>query len=764
MCVSRGFYIHDTHEHDDQRHEGIAMKIIKRSGSEVIFDLQKIINAINGANREVKEAERLTDRQVIYAAQNVADRCEEAGHTVSVEEIQDMVEDEIMALDCFEVARHYIIYRYVQGLKRQKNTTDDKILSLIECNNEEVKQENSNKNPTVNSVQRDYMAGEVSKDLTQRVLLPSEVVDAHQEGIIHFHDSDYFAQHMHNCDLVNLEDMLQNGTVISGTLIERPHSFSTACNIATQIIAQVASCQYGGQSISLTHLAPFVEVSRQKIRRQVEAELAELGVDAPEEKVSSVVETRLRDEIRRGVQTIQYQVVTLMTTNGQAPFVTVFMYLNEARSEAEKHDLAMIIEETLRQRYEGVKNEAGVWITPAFPKLIYVLEEDNVTEDSPYFYLTQLAAKCTAKRMVPDYISEKKMRELKLSKGEEPGQGDCYTCMGCRSFLTPDRTGNGYDNIARAKNYEPGKPKYYGRFNQGVVTINLVDVACSSHQDMDKFWEIFDERLELCHRALRCRHERLLGTLSDAAPILWQYGALARLDKSETIDKLLYGGYSTISLGYAGLYECVKYMTGQSHTGEQGTPFAMAVMQHMNDKCAEWKAAEDIDYSLYGTPLESTTYKFAKCLQRRFGIIPGVTDKGYITNSYHVHVGEEIDAFDKLKFESQFQRLSPGGAISYVEVPNMQDNLKAVIRVMQYIYDNIMYAELNTKSDYCQQCGYDGEIMIVEDDGKLVWECPSCGNRDQDTLNVARRTCGYIGTQFWNQGRTEEIRDRVLHL
>lgn len=740
------------------------MKIIKRSGSEVVFDIQKIINAINGANREVKEAERMTDRQVIYAAQNVADRCEDAGHTVSVEEIQDMVEDEIMALDRFEVARHYIIYRYVQGLKRQKNTTDDKILSLIECNNEEVKQENSNKNPTVNSVQRDYMAGEVSKDLTQRVLLPSEVVDAHKEGIIHFHDSDYFAQHMHNCDLVNLEDMLQNGTVISGTLIERPHSFSTACNIATQIIAQVASCQYGGQSISLTHLAPFVEVSRQKIRRQVIAELEELGVDAPEDKVSSVVETRLRDEIRRGVQTIQYQVVTLMTTNGQAPFVTVFMYLNEARSEAEKRDLSMIIEETLRQRYEGVKNEAGVWITPAFPKLIYVLEEDNVTEDSPYFYLTQLAAKCTAKRMVPDYISEKKMRELKLSKGEEPGQGDCYTCMGCRSFLTPDRTGNGYDNIARAKNYEPGKPKYYGRFNQGVVTINLVDVACSSHQDMDKFWEIFDERLELCHRALRCRHERLLGTLSDAAPILWQYGALARLDKGETIDKLLYGGYSTISLGYAGLYECVKYMTGQSHTGEQGTPFAMAVMQHMNDKCAEWKAAEDIDYSLYGTPLESTTYKFAKCLQRRFGIIPGVTDKGYITNSYHVHVGEEIDAFDKLKFESQFQRLSPGGAISYVEVPNMQDNLKAVIRVMQYIYDNIMYAELNTKSDYCQQCGYDGEIMIVEDDGKLVWECPSCGNRDQDTLNVARRTCGYIGTQFWNQGRTEEIRDRVLHL
>ena len=740
------------------------MKIIKRSGSEVTFDLQKIINAINGANSEVKSSERLTDRQVCYAAENVADRCEEAGHTVSVEEIQDMVEDELMALDRFEVARRYIIYRYVQGLKRQKNTTDDKILSLIECNNEEVKQENSNKNPTVNSVQRDYMAGEVSKDLTQRVLLPAEVVEAHNEGIIHFHDSDYFAQHMHNCDLVNLEDMLQNGTVISGTLIERPHSFSTACNIATQIIAQVASCQYGGQSISLTHLAPFVEVSRQKIRRQVEAELVELGVDAPEEKVSEVVETRLRDEIRRGVQTIQYQVVTLMTTNGQAPFVTVFMYLNEARSEAEKRDLAMIIEETLRQRYEGVKNEAGVWVTPAFPKLIYVLEEDNVREGSEYFYLTQLAAKCTAKRMVPDYISEKKMREFKLSKGETEGNGDCYTCMGCRSFLTPDRSGNGYDNVARAKNYEPGKPKYYGRFNQGVVTINLPDVALSSQGDMDKFWEIFDERLELCHRALRCRHERLLGTLSDAAPILWQYGALARLDKGEKIDKLLFGGYSTISLGYAGLYECVKFMTGASHTDEKGTPFAMAVMQRMNDKCNEWKAAEDIDYSIYGTPLESTTYKFSKCLQRRFGIIPGVTDKGYITNSYHVHVSEEIDAFDKLKFESQFQRLSPGGAISYVEVPNMQDNLKAVIRVMQYIYDNIMYAELNTKSDYCQECGYDGEIKIVEDDGKLVWECPHCGNRNQETLNVARRTCGYIGTQFWNQGRTEEIRDRVLHL
>ena len=740
------------------------MKIIKRSGTEVVFDIEKIVNAIRAANLEVVEGSRLTDRQVIYAAQNVAEACEKAGHTVSVEEIQDLVEDEIMRLDCYEVARHYIIYRYVQSLKRQKNTTDDKILSLIECNNEEVKQENSNKNPTVNSVQRDYMAGEISKDLTQRVLLPQEIVDAHNEGLIHFHDSDYFAQHMHNCDLVNLEDMLQNGTVISGTLIEKPHSFSTACNIATQIIAQVASSQYGGQSISLTHLAPFVEVSRQKIRGEVARELEELGVSASPEKVREVVEDRLRDEIRRGVQTIQYQVVTLMTTNGQAPFVTVFMYLNEARSAQEKHDLAMIVEETLRQRYEGVKNEAGVWITPAFPKLIYVLEDDNVYEDSPYFYLTQLAAKCTAKRMVPDYISEKKMRELKLSKGETAGNGDCYTCMGCRSFLTPDRSGNGFNNVANALNYDPTKPKYYGRFNQGVVTINLPDVALSSHQDMDKFWKIFDERLELCHRALLCRHERLMGTLSDAAPILWQYGALARLKKGETIDKLLVGGYSTISLGYAGLYECVKYMTGHSHTEKEGTPFAMAVMQRMNDKCAEWKAESDIDFSLYGTPLESTTYKFAKCLQRRFGIIPGVTDKGYITNSYHVHVSEEIDAFDKLKFEGMFQQLSPGGAISYVEVPNMQDNLKAVIRVMQYIYDNIMYAELNTKSDYCQVCGYDGEIKIVEDDGKLVWECPSCGNRDQEKMNVARRTCGYIGTQFWNQGRTEEIRDRVLHL
>ena len=740
------------------------MKIIKRSGSEVTFDIQKIVNAITAANNDAAPHERLTEDQIALAAHSVEWLCGRAGHTVSVEEIQDMVENQIMALGRFEVARKYIIYRYIQTLKRTSNTTDDKILSLIECNNEEVKQENSNKNPTVNSVQRDYMAGEVSKDITMRLLLPAEVVAAHNEGIIHFHDSDYFAQHMHNCDLVNLEDMLQNGTVISGTLIERPHSFSTACNIATQIIAQVASCQYGGQSISLTHLAPFVEVSRQKIRRQVLDEINTLGLETSSEKINEVVEARLRDEIRRGVQTIQYQVVTLMTTNGQAPFVTVFMYLNEARTPEEKRDLAMIIEEVLRQRYEGVKNEAGVWITPAFPKLIYVLEEDNITEDAPYFYLTQLAAKCTAKRMVPDYISEKKMRELKLSKGETEGNGDCYTCMGCRSFLTPDRSGNGYDNVANAGNYEPGKPKYYGRFNQGVVTINLVDVACSSQGDEKKFWEIFDERLELCHEALMCRHNRLKGTLSDAAPILWQYGALARLPKGEPIDKLLYGGYSTISLGYAGLYECVKYMTGHSHTEAEGTPFALEVMQHMNDKCTEWKEASNIDFSLYGTPLESTTYKFAKCLQRRFGIIEGITDKGYITNSYHVHVSEEIDAFDKLKFESQFQRLSPGGAISYVEVPNMQDNLKAVIRVMQYIYDNIMYAELNTKSDYCQVCGFDGEIKIVEDDGKLVWECPHCGNRDQEKLNVARRTCGYIGTQFWNQGRTEDIRDRVLHL
>lgn len=740
------------------------MKIIKRDGSEAVFDLSKIANAIKGASDESPENERLTARQIDYAAHNVADLCETAGHTVSVEEIQDMVENEIMALQKFEVARRYIIYRYVQNIKRHSNTTDDKILALIECNNEEVKQENSNKNPTVNSVQRDYMAGEVSKDLATRILLPEDVVKAHEEGIIHFHDSDYFAQHMHNCDLVNLEDMLQNGTVISGTLIEKPHSFSTACNIATQIIAQVASSQYGGQSISLTHLAPFVEVSRKKIRRDVIRELNEVGVEPSAEQLSRIVEGRLRDEVRRGVQTIQYQVVTLMTTNGQAPFVTVFMYLNEARSKQEKHDLSIIIEEVLRQRYEGVKNEEGVWITPAFPKLIYVLEEDNITEDSPYFYLTQLAAKCTAKRMVPDYISEKKMRELKLSKGETPGNGDCYTYMGCRSFLTPDRSGNGYGNVANAGNYEPGKPKYYGRFNQGVVTINLVDVACSSYRDMDKFWSIFEERLELCRKALMCRHDRLKGTLSDAAPILWQYGALARLKKGEPIDKLLYGGYSTISLGYAGLYECVKYMTGKSHTDPEATPFAMAVMQKMNDKCTEWKAETDIDFSLYGTPLESTTYKFAKSLQRRFGNIPGVTDKGYITNSYHVHVSEEIDAFKKLEFESQFQQLSPGGAISYVEVPDMQDNLKAVVRVMQYIYDNIMYAELNTKSDYCQECGFDGEIQIVEDDGKLVWECPHCGNRDQEKLNVARRTCGYIGTQFWNQGRTEEIRDRVLHL
>ena len=740
------------------------MKIIKRSGSEVPFDIDKIVNAIKAANNEVPQNERLTDEQVALAAHSVEWLCGRSGHTVSVEEIQDMVEDQIMAQGRYTVARKYIIYRYVQSLKRHSNTTDDKILSLIECNNEEAKQENSNKNPTVNSVQRDYMAGEVSKDITMRLLLPPEVVRAHNEGIIHFHDSDYFAQHMHNCDLVNLEDMLQNGTVISGTMIERPHSFSTACNIATQIIAQVASCQYGGQSISLTHLAPFVDVSRQKIRRQVLQEINQLGLEANADRVAEVVEGRLRDEIRRGVQTIQYQVVTLMTTNGQAPFVTVFMYLNEARSEAEKHDLAMIVEETLRQRYEGVKNEAGVWITPAFPKLIYVLEEDNVREDSPYFYLTQMAAKCTAKRMVPDYISEKKMREMKLSKGETEGNGDCYTCMGCRSFLTPDRSGNGYDNVANAGNYEPGKPKYYGRFNQGVVTISLPDVALSSYGDMNKFWQIFDERLELCYKALMCHHNRLKGTLSDAAPILWQYGALARLGKGEPIDKLLYGGYSTISLGYAGLYECVRYMTGHSHTDAEGTPFAMEVMQHMNDKCAEWKAATNIDFSLYGTPLESTTYKFAKALQRRFGIIPGITDKGYITNSYHVHVTEKIDAFDKLKFESAFQRLSPGGAISYVEVPNMQDNLKAVIRVMQYIYDNIMYAELNTKSDYCQECGYDGEIQIVEDDGKLVWECPKCGNRDQEKLNVARRTCGYIGTQFWNQGRTQEIKDRVLHL
>lgn len=740
------------------------MKIIKRNGSEVTFDVDKIENAIAKANAEVNGDERLTDREIRFAALNVTDECMEAGHTVTVEEVQDLVEDQLMALDHFEVARKYIIYRYVQNQRRQKNTTDDKILSLIECNNEEVKQENSNKNPTVVSVQRDYMAGEVSKDLVQRELLPEDIVQAHNEGLIHFHDSDYFAQHMHNCDLINLDDMLQNGTVISGTLIERPHSFSTACNIATQIIAQVASCQYGGQSISLAHLAPFVDVSRRKIRKAVMDEMNSVGVELSAEQLSDMVEKRLHDEVSRGVQTIQYQVVTLMTTNGQAPFITVFMYLNEAKSEQEKKDLALIIEEMLRQRYQGVKNEAGVWITPAFPKLIYVLEEDNIHEDSEFFYLTKMAAKCTSRRLVPDYISEKKMKEYKLSAGEKEGEGDCYTCMGCRSFLTPDRSGNGYGNVARAKNYEPGKPKYYGRFNQGVVTINLPDVALSANRNMDEFWKIFDERLELCHRALRCRHERLKGTLSDAAPILWQYGALARLDKGEKIDPLLYGGYSTISLGYAGLYECVKAMTGHSHTDAEATPFALKVMQRMNDKCNEWKAAEDIDYSIYGTPLESTTYKFAKALQRRFGVIPGITDKGYITNSYHVHVAEEIDAFQKLQFESEFQRLSPGGAISYVEVPNMQDNLEAVLRVMQFIYDHIMYAELNTKSDYCQVCGYDGEIQIVEDDGKLVWECPHCGNRDQNKMNVARRTCGYIGTQFWNQGRTQEIKDRVLHL
>ena len=725
------------------------MKIIKRNGSEAVFDITKIIAAITKANHVVPESQRLTKEQIIEISDHVQTSCLSRGHAMNVEEIQDLVEDEIMQTGAFEVARKYITYRYVQSLKRTHNTTDDKILSLIECNNEEVKQENSNKNPTVNSVQRDYMAGEVSKDLTMRMLLPPEIVKAHEEGIIHFHDADYYAQHMHNCDLVNLDDMLQNGTVISGTLIEKPHSFSTACNIATQIIAQVASSQYGGQSISLTHLAPFVDVSRKKIRRDVEAEMKELGIDPGEEKVSEIVEKRLREEIKRGVQTIQYQVVTLMTTNGQAPFITVFMYLNEAGDNQRlKSDLAIVIEEMLRQRYQGVKNEAGVWITPAFPKLIYVLENDNIYEGQPYYYLTKLAAKCTAKRMVPDYISEKKMLEYKVDKN---GEGHCFTCMGCRSFLTPYLDEN-------------GKPKYYGRFNQGVVTINLVDVALSSGGDFDKFWKIFDERLELCHKALMCRHNRLKGTLSDAAPILWQYGALARLKKGEPIDKLLYGGYSTISLGYAGLYECCKYMTGKSHTDPAAKPFALNVMQHMNDACTKWKEQHNIDFSLYGTPLESTTYKFAKCLQKRFGMVPGITDRNYITNSYHVHVTEQIDAFTKLKFESEFQRLSPGGAISYVEVPNMQDNLEAVIKVMQFIYENIMYAELNTKSDYCQVCGYDGEISIVQEDGKLVWECPKCHNRDQNKLNVARRTCGYIGTQFWNQGRTAEIKDRVLHL
>ena len=725
------------------------MKIIKRNGSEAVFDITKIIAAITKANKVVPDAQRLTKQQIIEISDHVQEVCYARGHAMNVEEIQDIVEDAIMATGAYEVARRYITYRYVQSLKRTHNTTDDKILSLIECNNEEVKQENSNKNPTVNSVQRDYMAGEVSKDLTMRMLLPPEIVKAHEEGIIHFHDADYYAQHMHNCDLVNLDDMLQNGTVISGTLIEKPHSFSTACNIATQIIAQVASSQYGGQSISPTHLAPFVDVSRKKIRRDVEAEMKDLGIDPGEEKISEIVEKRLREEIKRGVQTIQYQVVTLMTTNGQAPFITVFMYLNEAGDNQRlKSDLAIVIEEMLRQRYQGVKNEAGVWITPAFPQLIYVLEDDNIYEGQPYYYLTKLAAKCTAKRMVPDYISEKKMLEYKVDKN---GEGHCFTCMGCRSFLTP------YID-------ENGKPKYYGRFNQGVVTINLVDVALSSGGDFDKFWQIFDERLELCHKALMCRHNRLKGTLSDAAPILWQYGALARLKKGEPIDKLLYGGYSTISLGYAGLYECCKYMTGKSHTDPAAKPFALNVMQHMNDACTKWKNQHNIDFSLYGTPLESTTYKFAKCLQKRFGLVPGITDRNYITNSYHVHVTEKIDAFTKLKFESDFQKLSPGGAISYVEVPNMQDNLEAVIKVMQFIYENIMYAELNTKSDYCQVCGYDGEIQIVPEDGKLVWECPKCHNRDQNKLNVARRTCGYIGTQFWNQGRTAEIKDRVLHL
>ena len=732
------------------------MTVIKRNGSEVTFDITKIIAAITKANESVDESIRMTPMQIQRIAESVEFSCLKMNRSPSVEEIQDLVEYQIMAHGAFEVAKNYVTYRYTRSLVRRSNTTDEKILSLIECCNEEAKQENANKNPVVNSTQRDYMAGEVSRDITERILLPQEIVEAHREGIIHFHDADYYAQHMHNCDLVNLEDMLQNGTVITGTLIERPHSFATACNIATQIVAQVASNQYGGQSISLTHLAPFVEVSRQKIRKIVEAEMASIGADPGAEKITELVEARLREEIRRGVQTIQYQVVTLLTTNGQAPFITVFMYLGEAENEREKKDLAMIIEEMLLQRYQGVKNEDGVWVTPAFPKLIYVLEEDNITEDAPYWYLTELAAQCTARRMVPDYISEKKMRELK---------GDVYTCMGCRSFLTPDRfTDAGIGNIANAGNYEPGKHKYYGRFNQGVVTINLPDVALSSGGNLDKFWKIFEERLELCHKALQCRHNRLKGTPSDAAPILWQYGALARLKKGETIDKLLFNGYSTISLGYAGLYECVKYMTGKSHTDPAATPFALSIMQKMNDKCAEWKKAENIDYSLYGTPLESTTYKFAKCLQRRFGIIEGITDKGYITNSYHVNVTEEINAFEKLRFEAQFQHLSPGGAISYVEVPDMQNNIPAVLEVMKFIYNNIIYAELNTKSDYCQVCGWDGEIQIVEDNGKLIWKCPKCGNTDQDKMNVARRTCGYIGTQFWNQGRTQEIRDRVLHL
>ena len=732
------------------------MNIIKRNGTEVVFEAQKITNAVTKANNSVGENSRLTAEQIQKITDSVTETCKSMGHAPAVEEIQDLVERQIMAQGAFDVAKNYITYRYTRSLVRRSNTTDQKILSLIECCNEEVKQENSNKNPVVNSTQRDYMAGEVSRDITERLLLPSDIVEAHKEGIIHFHDSDYFAQHMHNCDLVNLEDMLQNGTVISGTLIERPHRFSTACNIATQIIAQVASNQYGGQSISLTHLAPFVDVSRKEIRKKLERDLADVGLKVGPEQIDILVEKQLRDEIRSGVQTIQYQIITLLTTNGQTPFVTVYMYLNEARSEQEKKDLAVIIQETLEQRYQGVKNESGVWVTPAFPKLIYVLEEDNIREGTPYWYLTKLAAKCTARRMVPDYISEKKMLELK---------GDVYTCMGCRSFLTPDRfTDAGVGNIANAKNYVPGQHKYYGRFNQGVVTINLPDVALSSGGDEKKFWDILDERLELCHRALLCRHERLKGTISDVSPILWQYGALARLEKGEVIDKLLFDGYSTISLGYAGLYECVKYMTGKSHTDPEAKPFAIAVMTRLNNACKAWKAASNVDFSLYGTPLESTTYKFAKALQRRFGVIPGVTDKNYITNSYHVHVTEQIDAFEKLRFESEFQALSPGGAISYVEVPNMQNNLTAVLRLIQFIYDNIIYAELNTKSDYCQVCGWDGEIQIVEEDGKLMWRCPQCGNMDQTKMNVARRTCGYIGSQFWNQGRTQEIRDRVLHL
>ena len=724
------------------------MKIIKRNGAEVGFDITKIIIAITKANEAVEEVDRMTPVQIQRIAESVELQCQKMNRAPTVEEIQDMVEHYIMAHGAFEVAKHYITYRYTRSLVRKSNTTDDKILSLIECNNEEAKQENSNKNPVVNSTQRDYMAGEVSRDLSERILLPQDIVEAHREGIIHFHDSDYYAQHMHNCDLVNLEDMLQNGTVITGTLIEKPHSFATACNIATQIVAQVASNQYGGQSISLTHLAPFVQVSREKIRASVRSEFDAVGVSVTEDNINAIAEKRLREEIRRGVQTIQYQVVTLLTTNGQAPFVTVFMYLGETKNQQEKDDLALIIEETLLQRYQGVKNEKGVWVTPAFPKLIYVLEEDNITEDSKYWYLTKLAAKCTAKRMVPDYISEKKMLELKVDKN---GEGHCYPCMGCRSFLTP------YVD-------ENGQPKYYGRFNQGVVTVNLPDIALSSGGNIEKFWRIFDDRMELCHRALLCRHERLKGTLSDAAPILWQYGACARLKKGEPIDKLLYGGYSTISLGYAGLYECVKYMTGKSPTDPAATPFALEIMNALNAACKKWKAQHNVDFSLYGTPLESTTYKFAKCLQKRFGVIEGITDKGYITNSYHVHVTEPIDAFEKLEFEAQFQHLSPGGAISYVEVPDMQNNLDAVLEVMKFIYDHIIYAELNTKSDYCQVCGWDGEIEIVEEDGKLIWKCPQCGNTDQDKMNVARRTCGYIGTQFWNQGRTQEIKDRVLHL